>query len=186
MERQIGDRNILDEFTTSFCDIVNKHAKYIIVSGFVAIAHARTRGTEDIDMIMEKVDLSKFLIIHSELKKKFDCLQSSIPEEVYDYLNRGISVRYVRKGTTFPPEMEVKFAKDELDEMQIKMRQKFPFTRLDVWFSTIESNIAFKEELLKSDKDMEDARHLRIIYKDKLDEKLINDVKDKIRKLRLN
>ena len=53
MEREIRDRNILDTFCTEFCDIVEKHCKYIIVSGFVAIASGRTRGTEDIDMIIE-------------------------------------------------------------------------------------------------------------------------------------
>ena len=43
----------------------------------------------------------------------------------------------------------------------------------NIWFSSIESNIAFKEEYLKSDKDLEDAEHLRIIYKDKIDDNLI-------------
>ena len=38
-------------------------------------------------------------------------------------------------------------------------------------------NIVFKEELLKSPKDIEDAKHLRIIYKDKISETLINDIK---------
>jgi hypothetical protein len=46
-------------------------------------------------------------------------------------------------------------------------------------------NIAFKEELLKSEKDMEDAKHLRIIYKDMLNENEINEIKRQIRNLRL-
>jgi predicted small metal-binding protein len=46
-------------------------------------------------------------------------------------------------------------------------------------------NIAFKEEFLKNDKDIEDARHLRNIYKDKISETLINDIKKQIRKLRM-
>ena len=54
-----------------------------------------------------------------------------------------------------------------------------------VWFSSIEMNIAFKEELLKSDKDKEDAKHLRMIYKDEISEEAINDIKKRIRKLRL-
>jgi hypothetical protein len=33
---------------------------------------------------------------------------------------------------------------------------------------------------------MEDARHLRIIYKDDIDESFIDEIKKKIRKLRLN
>jgi hypothetical protein len=47
-------------------------------------------------------------------------------------------------------------------------------------------NIAFKEEYLKSDKDLEDARHLRIVYEEEIDENEIKKIKEKIRKLRLD
>ena len=116
----------------------------------------------------------------------FECIQSSKVEDIFDYLNRKDSVRYVRKGGEFlPPEMEMKFVKDEIDEMQMKTRRKFELTGLDIWFSSIEFNVAFKEELLKSDKDMQDARHLRIIYRDEIDEGLIMNIKEKIKRLRL-
>ncbi len=87
MERGIHDRNILDEFCESFCKIIEKHCKYIVVFGFLAIASGRTRGTEDIDMIIERVDPGKFHSIFSELTESgFVCMQSSTPKEVYDYL----------------------------------------------------------------------------------------------------
>lgn len=50
IERVVDDRTILDKFVEDFCGIVEKHVRYIVCSGFVAIAHGRTRGTEDIDM----------------------------------------------------------------------------------------------------------------------------------------
>jgi len=68
-ERNIEDRTILDEFAEQFCDIVNKHCKYIVCSGFVAIAHGRTRGTEDIDMIVEKLNKEQFINLHKDLIK---------------------------------------------------------------------------------------------------------------------
>ena len=185
MDRKIDDKTILDRFLEDFVIIVDKHCKYIVVSGFVAIAHGRSRGTEDIDMIIEKLDKKKFFFLHNELVEKgFECIQSENPEIVYDYLKNSVSVRYTRKGE-FLPEMEVKFAKDELDEIQIKERVKLEFTNLDVWFSSIETNIAFKEEYLKSDKDIEDAKHLRIIYEGKIDEEKIEEIKERIRKLRM-
>ena len=101
------------------------------------------------------------------------------------FLSKGDSVRYVREGTFLPPEMEVKFAKDELDELQLTTRRKFDLAGLDIWFSSIEMNIAFKEELLKSDKDLEDAKHLRIIYKDDINESFISEIKERIKRLRL-
>jgi len=186
MERGIGDKNVLDKFVEDVCVIIDRHARYIVVSGFVAISHGRMRATEDIDMIIDRMSFGDFVEMHNDLiKGGFECLQSSKPDEIYGYLDKGDSVRYVRKGTFLPPEMEIKFAKDEIDRIQLDTRKKLPFTGLDVWFSSIEMNIAFKEELLASDKDKEDARHLRIIYADEIDEGFINEIKDKIRKLRL-
>ena len=186
MERGIGDRNILDEFAEEFCAIVEKYCKYIVVSGFVAISHGRKRTTEDIDMIVEKINFETFAKLHNELDStEFHCLKSTKVKDVYEYLDKGDSVRYVRKDTFLPPEMEIKFPKDEIDIMQLKTRKKFLLTGLDIWFSSIEFNIAFKEELLKSPKDFEDAKHFRIVYRDELDYNLINTIKEKIKRLRL-
>jgi hypothetical protein len=187
MERRIEDKTILDKFVEDFCDVVDKHVKYIICSGFVAIAHGRTRGTEDIDMIIEKIKEEEFIELHNDLiENGFECIQSSDSKIIYEnYLQKGIGIRYVWKSEGhFPPEMEIKLVKDELDEEQLNTRTKFPLTGLDVYFSSIEGNIAFKEELLASQKDIEDARHLRIIYEEDINEKKINLIKEKIRKFR--
>ena len=187
MIRGISDRNVLDEFAEEVCEIVEKHVKYIVVSGFVAISHGRTRATEDIDMIIERIDKKKFGELHDDLiENDFECLQSPKMEDIYEYLEAGDSIRYVRKNTFLPPEMEIKFCKDKIDEMQLKTRRKFEFTGLDIWFSSIEMNVAFKEEYLGTDKDMEDAQHLRIIYRDSLDEKEIQKIKIMIKILRKN
>ena len=186
MERGVGDKNILDGFALKFCKVVEKYVKYIIVSGFVAISHGRKRTTEDIDMIIEKLPKGKFILLHHDLiKNGFYCIQSSNPEEVYEYINSGDSIRYTDNDSFFPPEMELKFVKDEIDELQIRTRKKFEFTGLDLWFSSMEFNIAFKEELLGSAKDIEDARHLRIIYKDDIDNEFVKEIKKKIRRMRL-
>lgn len=186
LERKIGDRNILDKFAEDFCNIVEKHCRYIVVSGFVAISHGRTRATEDIDLIIEKIDLNTFEKLHEDLVSVgFECLQSENFKTLFEiYLKDGISIRYVRKGQMLP-EMEMKLAKDSLDEMQIETRVKLPLTGLDIYFSSIEMNIAFKEELLKSDKDILDAKQLREVYLDKIDEAEIDRIKTLIKKLRL-
>ena len=185
MRRGISDKTILDKFAEDFCKIVGKYVKYIVCSGFVAIAHGRSRATEDIDMLIRKMSKNKFLKMHKELiNKGFECMQSPNSTEVYeDYLLKGDSIRYLRTGE-FLPEMEVKFVKDKLDEEQIASRRKIPFTGLNIYFSSIESNIAFKEEYLKAEKDLEDAKHLRIIYQGKLNEEEINNIKEKIRRIK--
>ena len=186
MERRISDRNVLDDICEKFCSILEKHCKYIVVSGFVAISSGRTRGTEDIDIIIERLDINAFEKLHNELTKNgFICMQGNNPKNLYeDYLKDNLSIRYTYKNLILP-EMELKLAKDELDEYQLKKRVKLPETGLDVWFSTVDFNIAFKEELLKSDKDMEDAKHLRIVYANEIDENEINRIKEMVKRFRL-
>ncbi len=154
MRREIKERTILDTFAEDFVEVVEKHAKYVIVSGFVAIAHGRSRGTEDVDLIIERIGKDAFKKMHDDLLLAgFECIQSENPDVIYeDYLKDKTSVRYVRKGH-FLPEMELKLARDELDDYQIRTRKKLPLTGLAIYFSSIEMNIAFKEELLKSEKD---------------------------------
>lgn len=185
MKREIKDRTILDEFVEEFCEIVDKHSRYFICSGFVAISSGRSRGTEDIDMILENMSKEKFLDLHNDLiNSGFECIQSQNGEEVFNYLRESMSVRYVWKNK-YLPEMEIHFAKDFLDQEQLEKRIKLDFTGLDIFFAPLEGNIAFKEEWLKSDKDLEDAMHLRIIYEGKFNEKEIDRFKKLIRSIRL-
>lgn len=185
--REIGDVNILKEFCEKFCSIVDRHCKYIIVSGYLAIASGRSRATQDIDMIIPKIQKHAFVALHKDLVKGgFNCVQGENPEEIYDfYLVENTSIRYLY-GNEFLPEMEVKLAKDLLDNIQIQTRVKIPLTNVDVWFGSVEMNIAFKEEYLKSEKDMEDARHLRIVFKEEINEQNINKLKKTIREVRLS
>ena len=187
MDRRVSDKNVLNEFTKDFVIVLDFYkVKYILVSGFVAISHGRSRGTEDIDIIIEKLSFEKFNSLHHGLlKANFECLQGEEALALYeDYLKDNLSIRYVRKGG-FVPEMELKFAKDFLDEEQLRDRVKLPLSGLPFWFSSIETNIAFKEELLKSPKDIEDARHLRILYSKEINEHKIKELKKLIRKYRL-
>ncbi len=185
MERQVSDRNILLKFTKEFCDILEKHAKYIIVSGFVAILSGRMRATEDIDVIIERIKKDKFRELHNQLvDNNFTCMQTDEPDDIYEYLEENASVRYTWLDRPVP-ELELKFAKDVIDDEQLKTRQKLELTGTDFWFSSVEWNIAFKEEYLKSEKDLEDAKHLRLAYNEGLGEEKIAQYKQLLRKIRL-
>jgi len=181
----VDDKTLLDKFVEEAAGIVSKYCKYAVVSGFVAIASGRSRGTEDIDMIIERVPKEVFRRMHADFEKAgFEALQSASADKLYDmYLRQKTSIRYVKEGT-YVPELELMFAKDRLDDDQLENRVKLPLTGLDVYFSSVETNIAFKEEMLKSDKDMEDARHLRMVYSDDIDEDEINRIKGLIKALR--
>lgn len=180
------DSNWLVEFCQSFCKILENFSKYIVVSGFFVISSGRSRATEDIDIIMEPIDYDTFEKMFDELKKNdFDCLQSSNPHEIYyNYLMERIPIRFI-KDNKLIPNVELKFVKDEIDKYQMKTRKIVEFTGLDIYFSSIEANIAFKEELLKSPKDLDDANYLRIVYSEIINEQEIKKLKGLIRKYRL-
>ncbi|MGK0232652.1 MAG: hypothetical protein ACI9P9_000746 [Patescibacteria group bacterium] len=184
--REISDQNILNKFTIDFCNTMEDIGiKYIKVSGFVAISHGRSRGTEDINIMIEKLSFETFLRMHAALaKNNFECLYPKDTKNIFNELELHRSnIRYTKIGEELP-NMEVKFTKDTLDEKQLETRIKLPFTDLDIYFPKIEEAIAFKEEYLKSDKDMEDAKYLRIIYKKTLDENYIENYKKLINKVK--
>jgi hypothetical protein len=185
MRRDVSDKNILNNFCLKFCRILSKHVEYIVVSGFVAIASGRTRGTEDIDIIIRKMSSDDFRKLHKDLiKEGFVCIQSFQADEIFNYFKDKLSVRYCLKNQPVP-QIELKFEKDKLDDYQFKTKEKLPLTDLDVWFSSVNMNVAFKEELLKSPKDMEDARYLRLIYKEKIKEREIEKIKKMMKEMRL-
>ena len=185
MKRETSDKNILNRFCLKFISVLSKHVEYIVVSGFVAISSGRTRGTEDIDIIIRRINLDHFKKLHKDLiKADFVCIQSHDEEEIFEYLNNNTSIRYCLKDSPIP-EIELKFEKDKLDDYQFKTKEKLPLTGLDIWFSSVNMNIAFKEELLKSSKDIEDAKYLRLVYKEKRNEKEIDKIKKLIKELRL-
>jgi len=184
MDRKVSDVNILNKFAEDFCGVVGRYAKYIVVSGFVAISHGRSRGTEDVDIIIERLSFSEFKEMHDALiSAGFECLYPLRVEDIYEHLTGKLNARYSWQGVELP-NMEVKFAKDSLDDEQLETRDKIEFAGVDVFFPKIEESIAFKEEYLGSNKDLEDAKHLRLIYVGRLDEDYIEDYKRKIRRVK--
>jgi hypothetical protein len=182
--RRVADLDVLNTFTENFFKIVEKHVECIIVSGFVAIISGRTRGTEDVDMIIRKMNLNTFRLLHQDLVDNgFACINSNNVEDIYDILNDSSSVRYTYKNE-FLPEMEVKFERDIVDDYQFKTKTKLSLSDIDVYYSSIEMNIAFKEEYLKTPKDIEDATHLRTVYEKEFDESEIVKIKQMLIKYR--
>jgi len=64
----ILDRNLseLDKLVIEFTNFFERYSiNYVIVSGYVSILFGRARSTEDIDILVEKLDFNKFLILNS-------------------------------------------------------------------------------------------------------------------------
>ena len=185
----IGDKNIkvekvitdLDKFMIKFIGILEKYTEYVIVSGYVCILLGRSRGTEDIDIIIPKMEKTLFSKLYKHLQASgFWCLNSSKLNDIVELLDDKHGVRFEVKPQVIP-NIELKFSKDEYDDLTLKNHINVLFGDMQLKTSFLELQIAYKECVLKSNKDLEDARHLRLIAKGHLDNNLINGYKKRLR-----
>ena len=50
----------LDKLVVDFIGILEKHIKYVIISGYISILLGRARATEDIDVFIEEISFGVF------------------------------------------------------------------------------------------------------------------------------
>lgn len=173
--------NNLDKFVLDFLKVLEKHSDYVIVSGYVSILFGRTRTTEDIDILVPKMNLGKFSKLQKHLKNKFWCLNSDDINEQFDMLNDDLSIRFAKKDRTFP-NIEFKFLKYPIDFETFKKKIKVKIGKNIIFVSPIELQIAYKEKELKGFRDFEDALHLREVFKGKIKKDRIKYYEDFLRK----
>lgn len=164
---------LLDEFVVDFINILKKHANYVIVSGYVSILFGRSRATEDIDILVKRMTKKKFSDFYSDLQKNgYWCVNIQEEDEIFKMLLDGFAARFAKKSSIIP-NVELKFAKNLIEKEAIKtsLNVVMPIGRIKI--SNIELQIAYKEKVLKSDKDLEDARHLLTVFKDNINNRLL-------------
>lgn len=163
----------LDRFVIDFVRLLEEHnIQYVIVSGYVAILFGRARGTEDIDILMERMDSPEFLSFHkSALEHGYDFLNAEDADGLYEMLCERMGIRAAEKDMVIP-NMEMKFAKDDFDRYALSHRLEAVFNGVSVYISPIELQIPYKI-YLGNEKDIEDAIYLWDIFKGKLDIELL-------------
>ncbi|HLC67193.1 MAG TPA: hypothetical protein VJK52_06155 [Candidatus Nanoarchaeia archaeon] len=173
--------NSLDSFVFDFCSLLDKeNIKYVIVSGYVAILFGRSRSSEDIDLIVERISKERFRKLWEVLVKNFECLNTTNAVEAYaEYLLNGVAVRFARMGE-FIPNMEFKFPKGELDQWTLQNRQYVEVLERTLPISRMELQITFKL-FLGSEKDIEDARFLYRLFRENLDSELFEGFLHKLK-----
>ncbi len=177
------DLTELDLFAKKFLDTLKKHTDYLIVSGFVSIATGRTRGTEDIDIIIPVMEKEKFSSLFRELEKNnFWCYQGDNPKEVYIYIKNLNSIRFAKKNEIFPNIELVPFnATKKAKFFEFGHPQKIKIMDFEFKIPPLEFEILYKELILKGKKDIEDAKHLRTFFSEIIKEKKFKEYEPIIR-----
>lgn len=167
----------LDLFVKKFLAVLKKHTDYLVVSGFVSISTGRTRGTEDVDIIVPVIDKTRFQELFLDLQENnFWCYQGDTAEEAHPYLEKLTSLRFAEKDKMFPNIELVPFNHTKKAKVfEFNHPQKIRIKDFEFKIPPIEFEILYKELILKGKKDLEDAKHLRtffseIIKKEKLEE----------------
>ncbi|KYC48456.1 MAG: hypothetical protein APG12_01147 [Candidatus Methanofastidiosum methylothiophilum] len=152
----------VDKFVLEFVDIIKNHFRYVIVSGYVAILFGRSRGTEDIDILIEKITKSEFFNFVSEIEDRYDFLNPEDKEGLYEMLSENLGIRISKKNEIIP-NIEFKIIKNEVEKYVLDNRLKVELDKNLLYISPIEIQIAYKL-YLGSEKDIIDAIHLNKIF----------------------
>ena len=171
--------NELDKFVFSFLDILEKETAYVIISGYLPILFGRPRSTDDIDILIPKMTGVQFQKLHNELvSNNFWFINSENIDDLFDLLSSNESIR-IAIDQEVTPNVELKFIKDPKDQETFKNKLTVIFANKKLFISPLELQIAYKEMMLKSPKDLEDALHLRELFKEQINENKIIQYKQK-------
>lgn len=155
----------LDQFVIEALAILGKYVDYVLISGYVSIFFGRARATEDVDLFIDEIIPEKFFKFYDEAISKGYEFNIENPEDLYhEYLQDNLSINMWRKSLPLI-RLEIKIAKKPSQKMSLKDKIKVFYNGDFLFFSPVEYQIAYKKAILKSDKDLEDARHLEIVFK---------------------
>ena len=167
--------NELDVFVLDF---VNLLKEYVLVSGYVSILTGRSRATEDIDLLIPPLDIKEFEEYWKTFEKAgFECLNTSKPDEAFSMLKEH-AIRFAKKGKPIP-NMEFKLITNDVQKYSLDHKIKVILGKRQMFISPLEMQIAYKL-FLGSEKDLEDAKHLYVLFKEKFNKKELLSLIDKL------
>jgi hypothetical protein len=105
-------------------------------------------------------------------------LNSDDVGEIYSMLRDGLAVRIAEKEKIIP-NIEMKFKKDDFDRYAMNMANVVTFEDIQFSLSPIELQIAYKL-YLGSDKDIEDAVYLWVLFEEMLDGDLLRTFMERL------
>lgn len=137
---------------------------YVIVSGYVAVLTGRSRGTEDIDVVLEPLERQATDALATALEENGYWGMAMPLDEMYSMLSSGDRIRIAEDGEMIP-NFEVWFGTNPVEREALAQAITAELDADEFNISPLELQIAYKLRLAKqtgstSGKDFEDALHL--------------------------
>ena len=159
--------NQLDELAIRFSEILGQFdIEHVYIAGYVSILAGRARSTEDVDVLIERID-----------EETADELAETLDEEgfwgpamplssMHEMLDNGDNI-WVAPEDQITPHLEVKFARDEFDRASLQNAITARIGDEAISIGPLELQIVYKLHL-SAQKDIEDAVHLYTLFEESL------------------
>jgi len=169
--------NRLDELVLKFCNLLQKHTNYVIVSGYLSIIFGNSRPTLDVDVLFDKFDKTGLSIFLDELKTNdFDYIDSK--KDVYDIIEKNKEKMDIFDNNS-NWYFDFKKAKNRYDKLSLQYADTVIINKkYSLKIAPIELQIPYKIVKLGSDKDIKDAVYLYNYFKDDLNMEKLKEYAD--------
>lgn len=158
----------LDEFVVEVASILDDLGiRYVVVSGYVAILTGRSRATEDVDTVIERLSASDTERLVERLRNAGYWGATTPLDELHEMLSDDMRVRIAEHGR-MTPNFELWFPKNDYDRRALDAPVVADVAGHELNISPPEQQIAYKL-FLGTDKDFEDALHLYTVFRGQLD-----------------
>ena len=159
--------NQLDELAIAFSSILDQFGiDHVYIAGYVSILTGRARSTEDIDVLIEKIDEETADELVAALTENGFWGPAMPLPSLYEMLENGDNI-WVAPDDQITPHLEVKFARDEFDRASLHNTISARIDDEVLPIGPFELQVAYKL-YLGAQKDIEDAVHLYTLFEESL------------------
>lgn len=159
--------NQLDELAIEFSKILTQfNIGHVYIAGYVSILTGRARSTEDVDVLIEKIDEKTTEELAGTLMNQGFWGAAMPLTSMYEMLSNGDNI-WVAVEDQVTPHLEVKFARDEFDRASLENSITARISGETVPIGPLELQIAYKL-YLGAQKDIEDAVHIYTLFEENL------------------
>jgi hypothetical protein len=183
------DPNRLDELAIEFSHILRRFdSNHVFIAGYVSILAGRARSTEDIDVLIERIDEETAEKLATALDESGFWGPAMPLTSLFEMLKNGDNI-WVAPEDQITPHLELKFTRDEFDRASLENALTARIGGEAIPVGPLELQIAYKLHL-GAQKDIEDAVHLYTLFEESLSVSRLEewvgrlDVEDKYERLK--
>ena len=159
--------NRLDELAIEFSHVLNRFdIEHLYIAGYVSILAGRARSTQDVDVLIERIDSETANELAMTLDEEGFWCPTMPLTSMYEMLDSGDDI-WVVPDDQVTPHLEVKFARDEFDLASLENAITARIGGKTVPIGPVELQIAYKL-YLGARKVVEDAVHLYTLFEESL------------------